>query len=121
MAMPNKLILTSQSNLSFTDPSPLPRGCDNVHMDKEGTLEETFKAFMQFSKQVLNDNTQLLARLDMQASELANGQENDFSSCYQENELRNVRSEEQIDDHVDMSNPSFKMSFESISSLYLIS
>ena len=38
--------LDSQSNLSSTEPSPPPLGCDNKHIGKEGILEETFEDFM---------------------------------------------------------------------------
>ena len=59
------------------DPSLPQFDFNSTHKDTQPILEKTFEDFMQPSKRVLNDDVQLLARLDRLASELASEQEKD--------------------------------------------
>ena len=84
---------------------------------------------MQLSTRLLRNNAQILARLDMIENEVASGQVKDFFSTqsvpeptssilqhihfHEVNKFNTLRSNEQIDNHIDMSIHSIEMSFES--------
>ena len=105
------------------DPSPTQFEFNSNHKDTQPTREKFFKNFMQSSQQILIDNVQHSACLDRLATELASGQEKDFFSTqlvpeptptqttsiqehihfHEVNKFQTVRSEEQIDDHIDAS------------------
>ena len=103
--------------------------------DTQPTREKTLEKFKQFSQQMLSDNVQHLARLDKLASEFASGQENESLSTqsipgptssilkhirfHEANKFKILRSDEQIDDHIDRSIHSIEMPFESTPSFHL--
>ena len=84
---------------------------------------------MQSSQQMLSDNVQHLAHLDMIANEIASGQANDSFSTqsvprpkfsilehfhfHEVNKFKTLKSDKQIVGHIDMSIHSIEMSFES--------
>ena len=90
---------------------------------------------MQSSQQILSDNVQHLAHLDMIANEGASGQVKDsfFTQSvprpkssilkhihfHEANKFKTLKSDEQIDDHIDLSVHSIEMPFEPTLSFHL--
>ena len=89
---------------------------------------------MQSSQQILSDNVQHLARLNRIANEVVSGQANNSLSTqsvpgpkpsilehihFHAKKFKIFRSDEQIDDHIDVSTHSIEMPFESTPSFHL--